>query len=73
MFNLQEADIPIDIHTSKIQDWLISRRIVQKNWNLGLREIRDKINNAIKDMPEHEGLVKLLSGARKSILSKPKP
>lgn len=34
---------------------------------MGLREIRDKINNAIKDMPEHEGLVKLLSGARKLI------
>lgn len=62
---MNESDIPIDIHTGKLQEWLVSRRVVAKDWHKGIPEIRSKINNAIKDMPEHEELVKLLSGARK--------
>lgn len=38
--------------------------MVGKDWHKVIPEIRSKINNAIKDMPEHEELVKLLSGAR---------
>uniref|UniRef100_U5EMN2 Putative cdk5 activator-binding protein n=1 Tax=Corethrella appendiculata TaxID=1370023 RepID=U5EMN2_9DIPT len=60
---MNEADIPIDIHIVKLQEWLISRRIVKKNWNNLILDIRNKINNAIIDMPVHDGLVKLLYGA----------
>uniref|UniRef100_A0A182NBZ5 Uncharacterized protein n=1 Tax=Anopheles dirus TaxID=7168 RepID=A0A182NBZ5_9DIPT len=60
---MNEADIPIDIHAAKLLDWLISRRIVDKNWHLHIRNIRNKISNAITDMPEHDELLQLLSGA----------
>uniref|UniRef100_A0A182K6P7 Uncharacterized protein n=1 Tax=Anopheles christyi TaxID=43041 RepID=A0A182K6P7_9DIPT len=60
---MNEAEIPIDIAAGKLLDWLISRRIVDKNWHLHIRNIRNKISNAITDMPEHEELLQLLSGA----------
>ncbi|KAJ8959360.1 hypothetical protein NQ318_022046 [Aromia moschata] len=59
---MDEQNIPIDINTSKLLDWLISRRHVNKNWQNSVLKIREKINNAIQDMPAHEGIVKLLSG-----------
>lgn len=61
---MNEQDIPIDIHVNKLQDWLISRRIVDKNWHRLVKDIRNQINNALLDMPQHEKLVKLLSGDR---------
>ncbi|XP_058058202.1 CDK5RAP3-like protein [Anopheles bellator] len=60
---MNEADIPIDIHAGKLLDWLVSRRIVDKNWHLHIRNIRNKISEAITDMPAHDELLKLLSGA----------
>uniref|UniRef100_A0A1B0GNA4 Uncharacterized protein n=1 Tax=Phlebotomus papatasi TaxID=29031 RepID=A0A1B0GNA4_PHLPP len=60
---MDEQDIPIDIHTGKLQEWLVSRRVVGKDWHKAIPDIRNKINNAIRDMPAHEELVKLLSGA----------
>ncbi|XP_062551461.1 CDK5RAP3-like protein [Armigeres subalbatus] len=60
---MNEADIPIDIHAGKLQDWLVSRRIVNKNWSLHVRDVRSKISNALTDMPAHDGLVQLLKGA----------
>ncbi|XP_035915025.1 CDK5RAP3-like protein [Anopheles stephensi] len=60
---MNEADIPIDIAAGKLLDWLISRRIVDKNWHLHIRNIRNKISNAITDMPAHDELLQLLSGA----------
>ncbi|XP_065081300.1 CDK5RAP3-like protein [Ochlerotatus camptorhynchus] len=60
---MNEADIPIDIHAGKLQDWLVSRRIVNKNWHMHVREVRSKISNALTDMPAHDGLVQLLKGA----------
>ncbi|XP_055546367.1 CDK5RAP3-like protein [Wyeomyia smithii] len=60
---MNEADIPIDIHVGKLQDWLVSRRIVGKNWHHNVREVRSKISNALTDMPAHEELVQLLKGA----------
>lgn len=60
---MNEADIPIDIHAGKLQDWLVSRRIVNKNWHTQVREVRSKISNALTDMPAHDGLVQLLKGA----------
>lgn len=59
----QEQDIPIEIATPKLLEWLESRKIVQKNWQVPIREVRSKISNAINDMPVHQELVKLLSGA----------
>ncbi|XP_004525972.1 CDK5RAP3-like protein [Ceratitis capitata] len=59
---MNEADIPIDIHTLKLQDWLISRRIVPKTIQKNIKEIRTKISNALQDMPANDQLIKLLSG-----------
>lgn len=54
--------MPIDIHTNKLSDWLISRRHCNREWQTQILTIREKINNAIQDMPVHEGITKLLSG-----------
>ncbi|XP_068216129.1 CDK5 regulatory subunit-associated protein 3 [Palaemon carinicauda] len=59
---MDEQDIPIDIHATKLVDWLVSRRHVQKNWPDFVQAIREKINNAIQDMPEHPEVTRLLSG-----------
>uniref|UniRef100_T1GLB8 CDK5RAP3-like protein n=1 Tax=Megaselia scalaris TaxID=36166 RepID=T1GLB8_MEGSC len=60
---MNEADIPIDIHTLKLQEWLVSRRIVSKNFQAQIKDIRTKIANAIQDMPANDELIKLLSGS----------
>lgn len=59
---MDEQNIPIDINTTKLLEWLISRRHVSKDWQNKTLKIREKINNAIQDMPEHKDIVKLLSG-----------
>lgn len=59
---MDEQNIPIDINTSKLLDWLISRRHVNKDWQNSILKVREKINNAIQDMPAHGGIIKLLSG-----------
>ncbi|KAF2882571.1 hypothetical protein ILUMI_23588 [Ignelater luminosus] len=59
---MDEQNIPIDINTGKLLDWLISRRHVSKDWQPNVLAIREKINSAIQDMPEHEEIVELLSG-----------
>jgi len=56
-------DLPIDIHTNKLLDWLVSRRHCEKTWQETVLPIREKINHAIQDMPEHPEIVRLLSGA----------
>lgn len=60
---MQEQYIPIDIHTNKLSDWLISRRHCNQDWQGHILTIREKINNAIQDMPVHEGITKLLTGS----------
>ncbi|XP_065367417.1 CDK5RAP3-like protein [Calliphora vicina] len=60
---MNESDIPIDIHTLKLQDWLISRRIVPKNIQSAQKDIRSKITNALQDMPSNDDLMKLLKGS----------
>lgn len=60
---IDEQLIPIDIHSSKLVDWLISRRHSSKDWQATALEIRKKINHAIQDMPEDERIVQLLQGA----------
>ncbi|ROT76924.1 putative CDK5 regulatory subunit-associated protein 3-like [Penaeus vannamei] len=59
---MDEQDIPIDIHGHKLLDWLVSRREVKRDWSTKTRIIREKINNAIQDMPEHPEITRLLSG-----------
>lgn len=60
---LQESSIPIDINIGKLQDWLISRRHINKEWQKSIIPVREKINNAIQDMPVHDGIAALLSGS----------
>ena len=62
---MNEQDIPIDIHVNKLSDWLVSRRIADKNWQRNIKDVRNKINEAIKDMPGNEKLIELLSGSCK--------
>ncbi|XP_071533385.1 CDK5 regulatory subunit-associated protein 3-like isoform X1 [Panulirus ornatus] len=59
---MNEQDLPIDIHVGKLVEWLISRRHVKREWPQDVRVIREKINNAIQDMPEHPEITRLLSG-----------
>nr|CAG4638515.1 EOG090X07S9 [Cyclestheria hislopi] len=58
-----EQNIPIDIQNSKLLDWLISRRHCNRSWSERIQAIREKINSAIQDMPEHPGIIKLLAGS----------
>ncbi|KAJ2947326.1 hypothetical protein O0L34_g17040 [Tuta absoluta] len=60
---MDESNIPIDINIGKLQDWLVSRRHVNKEWQKSVIAVREKINNAIQDMPAHEGIAALLSGS----------
>lgn len=62
---MQEQNIPIDIHIGKLLEWLVSRRIISKDWHKQIPNVRNKIGNAMNDMPSHEDLLILLSGARK--------
>ncbi|XP_012260611.2 CDK5 regulatory subunit-associated protein 3 [Athalia rosae] len=59
---MQEQDIPIDINAGKLLEWLINRRHCSRDWQPNVINIREKINNAIQDMPVHEGIAQLLSG-----------
>lgn len=59
---MDDQSIAIDINTAKLLEWLVSRRHVSKDWQNHILKIREKINNAIQDMPAHEGIIKLLSG-----------
>ncbi|UYV67249.1 cdk5rap3 [Cordylochernes scorpioides] len=54
--------IPIDINTNKLLEFLITRKHCNRNWPEDCKVIREKINAAIQDMPEHEDIVKLLAG-----------
>lgn len=60
---MNESNIPIDINIGKLQDWLISRRHVNRGWQSNIVAVREKINSAIQDMPVHDGIAKLLSGS----------
>uniref|UniRef100_T1J0H5 Aminopeptidase N n=1 Tax=Strigamia maritima TaxID=126957 RepID=T1J0H5_STRMM len=57
-----EQNIPIDIHTNKLLDWLVSRRHCKQQWQSDVQVIRKKINDAIQDMPAVDEIVQLLSG-----------
>ncbi|XP_003961131.1 CDK5 regulatory subunit-associated protein 3 [Takifugu rubripes] len=61
MDNIQ--NLPIDIQTSKLLDWLVDRRHCNLKWQNAVKNIREKINAAIQDMPENEEIKQLLSGS----------
>ncbi|XP_018311004.1 LOW QUALITY PROTEIN: uncharacterized protein [Mycetomoellerius zeteki] len=58
-----EQDIPININARKLLDWLINRKHCKKDWHMNILPIRQKINNAIQNMPVHDDIALLLSGA----------
>ncbi|MED6269686.1 CDK5 regulatory subunit-associated protein 3 [Characodon lateralis] len=61
MENIQ--NLPIDIQTSKLLDWLLDRRHCNIKWQSTVKTVREKINAAIQDMPENEEIKQLLSGS----------
>ncbi|XP_073346203.1 CDK5 regulatory subunit-associated protein 3 isoform X2 [Pagrus major] len=61
MENIQ--NLPIDIQTSKLLDWLLDRRHCNLKWQSAVKVIREKINAAIQDMPENEEIKQLLAGS----------
>lgn len=61
MENIQ--NLPIDIQTSKLLDWLLDRRHCNLKWQSAVKVIREKINAAIQDMPENQEIKQLLSGS----------
>ncbi|XP_020641162.3 CDK5 regulatory subunit-associated protein 3 isoform X2 [Pogona vitticeps] len=56
-------NLPIDIQTSKLLDWLVDRRHCNLKWQAQVRTVREKIAVAIQDMPENEEIKQLLSGS----------
>lgn len=58
------SQTPIDIHCSKLVDWLVQHRHCRKDWGENLASIRRKIRIALKDMPENEEIKKLLIGSK---------
>ncbi|XP_062859140.1 CDK5 regulatory subunit-associated protein 3 isoform X2 [Trichomycterus rosablanca] len=61
MENIQ--NLPIDIQTSKLSDWLVDRRHCSLKWQSAVMAIREKINAALQDMPENEEIKQLLKGS----------
>ncbi|XP_060636868.2 CDK5 regulatory subunit-associated protein 3 isoform X2 [Anolis sagrei] len=56
-------NLPIDIQTSKLLDWLVDRRHCNLKWQGQVRTVREKIAAAIQDMPENVEIKQLLSGS----------
>ena len=57
--------LPIDIHLTKLLDWILDRRHCPRDWQKNVLPIRNKISLAIQDMPEHNDITDLLSGSCK--------
>ncbi|KAK3578328.1 hypothetical protein CHS0354_039035 [Potamilus streckersoni] len=55
-------NLPIDIHYNKLLDWLLNRRHCNQNWQTVAHVIHEKINEALRDMPQTEELSKVLQG-----------
>ena len=47
---------------TNISDWLLNRRHCGTQWQASCLGVREKINNAIQDMPEHPEITQLLAG-----------
>ncbi|XP_040393016.1 CDK5 regulatory subunit-associated protein 3 isoform X3 [Cygnus olor] len=55
-------DVPIDIQTSKLLDWLLDRRHCGRRWQAQARAVRQRMEAALRDMPEHPEIRQLLAG-----------
>ncbi|NWR38211.1 CK5P3 protein, partial [Tachuris rubrigastra] len=56
-------NVPIDIQTSKLLDWLVDRRHCSLRWQSQVQLIRQRIDAAIQDMPENQEIKQLLEGS----------
>ncbi|XP_068068009.1 CDK5 regulatory subunit-associated protein 3 isoform X2 [Anomalospiza imberbis] len=56
-------DVPIDIQTSKLLDWLLDRRHCGRRWPAQVAQVRERIRAALQDMPEHPEIRALLQGS----------
>lgn len=59
----EQQSLPIDIYYNKLLEWLIDRRHCQSKWQDLALVIREKINEAIQDMPAVDEIMQLLSGS----------
>ncbi|NXW70199.1 CK5P3 protein, partial [Hirundo rustica] len=55
--------VPIDIQTSKLLDWLQDRRHCGRRWQAQVQRVRERIQAALGDMPEHPEITELLRGS----------
>ncbi|NXF25276.1 CK5P3 protein, partial [Rhodinocichla rosea] len=53
-------NVPIDIQTSKLLDWLLDRRHCGRRWPAQVAQVRERIRAALQDMPEHPEIRELL-------------
>ncbi|XP_078488431.1 CDK5 regulatory subunit-associated protein 3 [Ciona intestinalis] len=58
-----EALIPIDIQCNKLVDWLVDRRHCNIKWQMAAEVVKEKISDALQDMPNTEEMQKLLKGS----------
>ncbi|XP_027558504.1 CDK5 regulatory subunit-associated protein 3, partial [Neopelma chrysocephalum] len=56
-------NVPIDIQTGKLLDWLVDRRHCSLRWQSQVQLIRQRIDGAIQDMPENQEIKQLLEGS----------
>uniref|UniRef100_A0A8C3QLS0 CDK5 regulatory subunit associated protein 3 n=1 Tax=Cyanoderma ruficeps TaxID=181631 RepID=A0A8C3QLS0_9PASS len=55
--------VPIDIQTGKLLDWLQDRRHCGRRWQAQVQRVRERIQAALRDMPEHPEIRDLLRGS----------
>jgi len=69
LFCVQDLSaIPIEIAANKLLDWLISRQHCTKDWPEKIAIVRQKINEALQDMPQNDTLAKILfEASRKNV------
>lgn len=63
--------IDCDMKHFDVSDWLINRRHCSQEWPARAVVIREKINEALTDMPQNPQILELLEGTRKKLLQQP--
>ncbi|GAB1606404.1 CDK5 regulatory subunit-associated protein 3-like [Argonauta hians] len=61
---LNYEELPIDIHYNKLADWLINRRHCQQNWPASSLVVRDKINEALKTLPDVKEVADIMKSSK---------
>uniref|UniRef100_A0A0N5CD12 CDK5RAP3-like protein n=1 Tax=Strongyloides papillosus TaxID=174720 RepID=A0A0N5CD12_STREA len=54
-------NLPIDINSNKLCDWVISRRHCERTWFDQAQNIRIKLNEALKQLPENDKIKEITS------------